>query len=61
MLFGESLSGSTHILLKMYHLEYFSATFSNPHKVLKENKKHKYSNYEANVAEIFKTKIQRKK
>ncbi len=55
-IYSESLSGSTHILLKMYHLwEYFSATFSNPHKVLKKIKKSQsIRNYEAAVAEIFK-------
>ena len=55
-IYSESLSGSTHILLKMYHLwEYFSATFYNPHKVLKKIKKaQSIRNYEAAVAEIFK-------
>lgn len=55
-IYSESLSGPTHILLKMYHLwEYFSATFSNPHKVLKKIKKaQSIRNYEAAVAEIFK-------
>ena len=55
-IYSESLSGSTHILLKMYHLwEYFSATFSNPHKVLKKIKKaQSIRNYESAVAEIFK-------
>ncbi|MBG6062651.1 tRNA-dihydrouridine synthase [Flavobacterium sp. CG_9.1] len=55
-IYSESLSGSTHILLKMYHLwEYFSATFSNPHKVLKKIKKaQSIRNYEAAVADIFK-------
>jgi len=55
-IYSESLSGSTHILLKMYHLwEYFSATFINPHKVLKKIKKaQSIRNYEAAVAEIFK-------
>ena len=54
-IYSESLSGSTHILLKMYHLwEYFSATFSDPHKVLKKIKKaQSIRNYEAAVAEIF--------
>ena len=54
-IYSESLSCSTHILLKMYHLwEYFSATFSNPHKVLKKIKKaQSIRNYEAAVAEIF--------
>ncbi|MFN7100604.1 MAG: tRNA dihydrouridine synthase [Flavobacterium sp.] len=55
-IYSESLSGSTHVLLKMYHLwEYFSTTFSNPHKVLKKIKKaQSIRNYEAAVAEIFK-------
>jgi tRNA-dihydrouridine synthase len=55
-IYSESLSGSTHILLKMYHLwEYFSVTFSNPHKVLKQIKKaQSIRNYEAAVAAIFK-------
>jgi len=55
-IYSESLSGSAHILLKMYHLwEYFSTTFSNPHKVLKKIKKaQSIRNYEAAVAEIFK-------
>jgi tRNA-dihydrouridine synthase len=54
-IYSESLSGSTHILLKMYHLwEYFSATFSDPHKVLKKIKKaQSIRNYETAVAEIF--------
>ena len=56
-LYSESLSGSTHLLLKMYHLwEYFSATFSNPHKVLKAIKKaQSIRNYEHAVGEIFKS------
>lgn len=55
-IYSESLSGSTHLLLKMYHLwEYFSVTFSNPNKVLKKIKKaQSIKNYEAAVAEIFK-------
>jgi tRNA-dihydrouridine synthase len=55
-IYSESLSGSTHLLLKMYHLwEYFSVTFSNPHKVLKKIKKaQSIRNYEAAVQEIFK-------
>jgi hypothetical protein len=54
--YSESLSGSTHILLKMHHLwEYFSATFSNPHKVAKNIKKAKsIRNYEVAVKEILK-------
>jgi hypothetical protein len=40
----------------MYHLwEYFSVTFSNPHKVLKQIKKaQSIRNYEAAVDTIFK-------
>ncbi|AWG22498.1 dihydrouridine synthase [Flavobacterium faecale] len=55
-IYSESLSGQTHILLKMYHLwEYFSTTFSDPHKVLKQIKKAKtFRNYDAAVIEIFK-------
>ena len=55
-IYSESLSGSTHLLLKMYHLwEYFAVTFSNPHKVLKKIKKaQSIRNYELAVAEIFK-------
>lgn len=55
-IYSESLSGSAHLLLKMYHLwEYFSATFSNPHKVLKAIKKaQSIRNYELAVVEIFK-------
>ena len=54
--YSASLSGSTHILLKMHHLwEYFSGTFSNPHKVHKMIKKAKsIRNYEAAVAAILK-------
>ena len=54
--YSASLSGSTHILLKMHHLwEYFSETFSNPHKVHKMIKKAKsIRNYEAAVAAILK-------
>ncbi len=54
--YSESLSGATHILLKMHHLwEYFSETFSNPHKVHKKIKKAKsIRNYEEAVKEIFK-------
>jgi tRNA-dihydrouridine synthase len=54
--YSESLSGSTHILLKMHHLwEYFSVIFSNPHKVHKKIKKtQSIRNYEAAVKEIIK-------
>jgi hypothetical protein len=54
--YSESLSGATHILLKMHHLwEYFSVIFSNPHKVAKNIKKAKsIRNYEQTVREIIK-------
>lgn len=54
--YSESLSGSTHILLKMHHLwEYFSVIFSNSHKVAKNIKKAKsIRNYEQSVKEIIK-------
>jgi tRNA-dihydrouridine synthase len=54
--YSESLSGSTHILLKMNHLwEYFSVIFSNPHKVSKNIRKSKsIRNYEQTVKEIIK-------
>jgi tRNA-dihydrouridine synthase len=53
--YSESLSGQTHILLKMHHLwEYFSVVFSNPHKVFKNIKKSKsLRNYEATVKEVI--------
>lgn len=53
--YSQSLSGSTHILLKMHHLwEYFSVIFSNPHKVFKKIKKSKsIKNYEEAVREIL--------
>ncbi len=54
--YSQSLSGSTHILIKMHHLwEYFAATFSNPHKVEKNIRKAKsIKNYEQTVKEVFK-------
>jgi tRNA-dihydrouridine synthase len=54
--YSESLSGSTHILLKMHHLwEYFSVIFSNPHKVAKNIRKSKsIRNYEQTVKEVIK-------
>ncbi|MBU2061813.1 MAG: tRNA-dihydrouridine synthase family protein [Bacteroidetes bacterium] len=54
--YSESLSGATHILLKMHHLwEYFSVIFENPHKVHKKIKKaNSIRNYETAVAEILK-------
>ncbi|MDP3312204.1 tRNA-dihydrouridine synthase [Lutibacter sp.] len=55
--YSESLSGSTHILLKMYHLwEYFSILFSNSQKALKKIKKAKnIRNYDLAVKEILQT------
>ncbi len=54
--YRKSLSGDTHILLKMHHLwEYFAATFSNPHKVEKNIRKAKsIKNYEQTVKDVFK-------
>ncbi|CAM2943074.1 tRNA dihydrouridine synthase [Flavobacterium frigoris] len=54
--YSESLSGSTHILLKMHHLwEYFSVIFSNPNKVAKNIRKSKsIRNYEQTVKEVIK-------
>ena len=53
--YSESLSGATHLLLKMYHLwEYFSPLFQQTHKALKKIKKAKsIRNYEKAVHEIF--------
>jgi len=53
--YSQSLSGQTHILLKMHHLwEYFSVLFDNPHKVNKNIKKSKsIRNYEATVKEVI--------
>jgi tRNA-dihydrouridine synthase len=53
--YSESLSGPSHILLKMHHLwEYFSVIFSNPHKVQKKiNKTKNIRNYELAVKEII--------
>ncbi|MFA5300211.1 MAG: tRNA-dihydrouridine synthase family protein [Lutibacter sp.] len=53
--YSESLSGSNHLLMKMFHLwEYFSTTFSNPHKTLKKIKKAgSIKNYQAAVKEIL--------
>ncbi|MBT8316549.1 MAG: tRNA-dihydrouridine synthase family protein [Lutibacter sp.] len=57
--YSESLSGATHLLLKMYHLwEYFSTQFSNSRKVLKKIKKAKnIRNYELAVKEILETEL----
>jgi tRNA-dihydrouridine synthase len=53
--YSESLSGPSHILLKMHHLwDYFSVIFTNPHKVLKKiNKTKNIRNYELAVKEII--------
>jgi tRNA-dihydrouridine synthase len=53
--YSESLSGQTHLLLKMHHLwEYFSVLFSDPHKVYKNIKKSKsIKNYEATVQAVI--------
>ncbi|NOR28214.1 MAG: tRNA-dihydrouridine synthase family protein [Lutibacter sp.] len=53
--YSESLSGASHLLLKMYHLwEYFSTLFSNPRKALKKIKKAKNIRaYETAVNEIL--------
>ncbi|REE80757.1 tRNA-dihydrouridine synthase [Lutibacter oceani] len=61
--YSESLSGATHILLKMYHLwEYFSTSFSDPRKSLKKIKKAKsIKNYETAVTEILNTERNLKK
>jgi hypothetical protein len=41
--YSESLSGSTHILIKMHHMGILSVIFSNPHKVAKNIRKSKAS------------------
>ena len=53
--YASALSGSSHILTKMYHFwEYFSMSFSNPKKGLKKIKKAKsIGAYEAGVKEIL--------
>jgi tRNA-dihydrouridine synthase len=57
--YSESLSGATHLLLKMYHLwEYFTPQFSNSGKVLKKIKKAKnIRNYELAVKEILEAEL----
>ncbi|MFT5184329.1 MAG: tRNA-dihydrouridine synthase B [Flavobacteriales bacterium] len=54
--FEQALSGSSHLLLKMYsYWEYFSATFDNPKKTLKMIKKAKsVGAYEDAVRQILK-------
>lgn len=53
--YEQSLSGATHILLKMTSFwEYFSTLFSNPHKTFKKIKKAKsLKNYHQAVKEIL--------
>ncbi len=53
--YSESLSGASHLLLKMYHLwEYFAVLFSNPKKTLKKIKKaSNIRNYQIAVKEIL--------
>jgi len=53
--YSKSLSGASHLLLKMYHLwEYFATLFSNPRKALKKIKKAKNIRaYETAVKEIL--------
>jgi len=57
--YSESLSGSSHLLIKMYHLwEYFSKQSSNPRKTLKKIKKAKnIRSYEAAVNEILNSEM----
>jgi tRNA-dihydrouridine synthase len=61
--YGESLSGASHLLLKMYHLwEYFSIHFSDSRKTLKKIKKAKSIRaYDLAVQEILKAERQNKK
>ncbi|WP_372792356.1 tRNA dihydrouridine synthase [Lutibacter sp.] len=53
--YSESLSGASHLLLKMYHLwEYFAVLFLNPKKTLKKIKKaSNIRNYQIAVKEIL--------
>ena len=53
--YEEALSGQSHVLTKMTHFwEYFSTTFSNPHKVYKQIKKSKkIEDYHHAVAQIL--------
>lgn len=53
--YEQALSGPSHVLIKMLHFwEYFSTTFSNPHKTLKKIKKAKNKNaYDNAVREIM--------
>lgn len=53
--YSESLSGATHLLLKMYHLwTYFATLFLNPKKSLKKIKKaNNLRNYQIAVKEIL--------
>ena len=53
--YQQALSGDNHLILKMYHFwEYFSTSFSNPHKTLKKIKKAKsLKKYDSAVKEIL--------
>lgn len=53
--YESALSGQSHVLIKMLHFwEYFSTTFSNPHKIFKKIKKAKnILAYQAAVREIL--------
>lgn len=55
--YSEALSGSSHLLMKMHGFwEYFSLSFSNPHKTFKKIKKAKNIHaYEMAVKEILKS------
>jgi len=61
--YGESLSGASHLLLKMYHLwEYFSILFTDSRKALKKIKKAKSIRaYDLAVQEILKAERQNRK
>jgi len=61
--YGESLSGKSHLLLKMYHLwEYFSVQFTDSRKALKKIKKAKSIRaYDTAVQEILKAEQQNRK
>jgi len=56
--YEQALSGQSHVLIKMQSFwEYFSSSFSNPHKVLKKIKKAKnITAYEDAVGEILSRK-----
>jgi hypothetical protein len=50
--YSESLSGSTHILLKMHHLWGTFQSFFEPTKVAKNKKSKALNNYEQTVKEL---------